>query len=140
MFAVLDTNHFREVAEATAFATNLDRKAAREKAGVFITIITVQEATGGWLALINSTPTGRDQIRAYTSFQRMILAFHKFGILPFDEEAAGHFHRLRKAHPRMGTMDLKIASICLAHEATLLTRNVRDFDFIPGLRVENWLE
>lgn len=37
-------------------------------------------------------------------------------------------------------MDLKIASICLAHDAMLLTRNVGHFKNIPGLRVENWLE
>jgi len=37
-------------------------------------------------------------------------------------------------------MDLKIAAICIAHDATLLTRNVRDFEAIPGLRVENWVD
>lgn len=37
-------------------------------------------------------------------------------------------------------MDLKIAAICMAHEATLLTRNVTDFKNITGLRVENWLD
>jgi len=37
-------------------------------------------------------------------------------------------------------MDLKLASICLAHEGTLLTRNVVDFAKVPGLRVENWLD
>ncbi|MFN0078159.1 MAG: type II toxin-antitoxin system VapC family toxin [Prosthecobacter sp.] len=37
-------------------------------------------------------------------------------------------------------MDLKIAAICLAHDAMLLTRNLSDFDQIPGLRVENRLE
>jgi predicted nucleic acid-binding protein len=37
-------------------------------------------------------------------------------------------------------MDLKIAAICLAHDSMLLTRNLSDFDGIPGLRVENWLD
>lgn len=37
-------------------------------------------------------------------------------------------------------MDLRIASIVLANGATLLSRNLRDFDRVPGLRVENWLE
>jgi tRNA(fMet)-specific endonuclease VapC len=36
-------------------------------------------------------------------------------------------------------MDLKIASIALASDATLLTRNATDFRRIPGLRVEDWL-
>jgi len=36
-------------------------------------------------------------------------------------------------------MDLKIASIVLVHGATLLTNNVRDFEKVPGLKVEDWL-
>jgi len=140
MFVVLDTNHFREVAEATNLATNLDRRAIQEHAEVFLSIITVQEAVGGWLALINSTQSGRDQITGYTSFQKTITAFHHFDILPFDAEAATIFHRLKSAHSRTGTMDLKIAAICLAHDAMLLTRNLSDFQHIPGLRVENWLD
>jgi tRNA(fMet)-specific endonuclease VapC len=68
------------------------------------------------------------------------MAFCKLQILPFDAEAAETFHRLKSAHPRTGTMDLKIAAICLAHDAMLLTRNQSDFDHIPGLRVENWLD
>jgi len=43
MFVVLDTNHFREVAEATNLATNLDRKAAQEHAEVFLSIITFRK-------------------------------------------------------------------------------------------------
>jgi len=35
---------------------------------------------------------------------------------------------------------MKIASIALAHEALLLTRNLRDFTKAPGLRMENWLD
>ena len=36
-------------------------------------------------------------------------------------------------------MDLKIASIVLAWQGTLLTRNVIDFSRIPGLKFEDWL-
>jgi len=140
MFVVLDTNHFREVAEATARASRFSRRADEESAEVFISIITVQEAASGWLALINSVKAGRDQIRGYASFQKTVTAFHKFAILAFDNEAANIFHSLKSEHPRTGTMDLKIAAICMAQDATLLTRNVADFENIAGLRVENWLD
>jgi tRNA(fMet)-specific endonuclease VapC len=35
-------------------------------------------------------------------------------------------------------MDLRIASIALATNATLLSRNLRDFQRVPGLTVEDW--
>ncbi len=39
----------------------------------------------------------------------------------------------------LGTMDLKIASITLANNAILLSRNLCDLERIPDLRVEDWL-
>ena len=140
MFVVLDTNHFREVAEATARAVRFSKRAEAERAEVFLSIINVQEATSGWLALINRLTAGRDQVRSYASFQKTITAFSKFSILAFDTDAAEIFHKLKRELPRKGTMDLKIAAICLAHDATLLTRNVADFENLAGLRVENWLD
>jgi tRNA(fMet)-specific endonuclease VapC len=140
MFVVLDTNHFREMAEASVLTANLDRRITQQHAEVFLSIITVQEAVGGWLARINSLQAGQNQIASYASFQRTISAFQQFDILPFDAEAAVIFHRLKSVHPRTGTMDLKIAAICLAHDAMLLTRNLADFQHIPGLCVENWLD
>ena len=40
---------------------------------------------------------------------------------------------------RIGTMDLKIASITLVRRSTLLSSNLRDFQCVPGLVVEDWL-
>ena len=41
---------------------------------------------------------------------------------------------------RIGTMDLKIASIALIKDALLLTANLREYSQVPDLRCENWLE
>ena len=41
---------------------------------------------------------------------------------------------------RIGSLDLKIACIALAHAAAVLTRNTTDFAQVPGLRIENWLD
>ncbi len=40
---------------------------------------------------------------------------------------------------RISTMDLKIATIGLVNDALLLSANLRDFQQVPGLRVEDWL-
>jgi len=58
-------------------------------------------------------------------------------VLGFDEAAATEFQRLHRRRLRMGTMDLKIAAIVLSHDATLLSRNLSDFNQIPELHVED---
>jgi tRNA(fMet)-specific endonuclease VapC len=60
--------------------------------------------------------------------------------MAFDERAAAEFARLRKAKVRIGSMDLKIASNAPVHDALLLSANLRDFEKVPGLRVEDWLK
>ena len=36
-------------------------------------------------------------------------------------------------------MDLRIAAIARANNATLLSRNLKDFERVPELKVEDWL-
>ena len=69
----------------------------------------------------------------------MFRFFAAWQILPFDERAAEEFRRLRGERVRIGATDLKIAANTLVHAGTLVSRNLRDFDKVPGLRVENWL-
>jgi tRNA(fMet)-specific endonuclease VapC len=59
-------------------------------------------------------------------------------VLEFDEPAGVEFEQLQRLRPRIGTMDLKIAAIALANNATVLTRNIQDFVRVPGLGVEDW--
>ena len=60
--------------------------------------------------------------------------------LVWDDDAAPRFRRFRGQGIRIGTHDLRIACITIAHDATLLTRNRVDFAQVPGLRFENWLD
>ena len=41
---------------------------------------------------------------------------------------------------KIGRGDLLIAAVAQARRAKLATRNVRDFQLVPGLRVENWAD
>ena len=64
--------------------------------------------------------------------------------LSFDDLAAVHFarvkHELELTGFCIGPHDLQIAAICLAHDLTLITGNVREFSRVPGLRIEDWSE
>jgi tRNA(fMet)-specific endonuclease VapC len=76
----------------------------------------------------------------YERLAKMFDFFRNWEIVLLDERAADEFARLRKQRIRIGTQDLKIASIALVHDALLLSANLHDFSQVPGLRVESWLE
>ena len=65
-------------------------------------------------------------------------------VLPFDAAAARRYGEVRAELERRGTpldeADLRIAAIALARNLTVVTGNVRHFQRVPGLPVENWLE
>ncbi len=141
MFVVLDTNHFAELVHSTGLAERLKQRCLERGANVFTTIITAQEVTEGWSAFIRKQKAGSPkQIHGYQQFHHSLHLLMEFTVIAFDEQAAAIFRDLRRLLPQAGTQDLKIAAVCLAHDATVLTRNVRDFSKVPKLRVENWLD
>jgi tRNA(fMet)-specific endonuclease VapC len=65
-------------------------------------------------------------------------------VLPFDDVAARIYARVRaelesRGAP-IGDADTRIAAIALANGLTVVTANVRHFQRVDGLAIENWLE
>lgn len=63
-------------------------------------------------------------------------------ILPFDAEAgmraAELRHDLERGGEAIGPLDTLIAAIALANGGVLVTRNLREFSRVPGLKTVNW--
>ena len=59
-------------------------------------------------------------------------------VIKFDEKAGEAFKDLKKQKIKVGTMDLKIASIAISQKTLLISRNLSDYEQIPNLRVEDW--
>lgn len=137
---VLDTDHLTEYQKGTSpEAHRLKQRLARSADVYATTIISVEEIMRGWMASIRRTQDPRLQIKAYAKLRQLFRFFATWNVLEWDEPAADQFEALKQAKTRVGTMDLKIGSICLTNDAVLLSRNRKDFDNIPGLRVEDWL-
>ncbi|HYE49565.1 MAG TPA: tRNA(fMet)-specific endonuclease VapC [Azospirillaceae bacterium] len=63
-------------------------------------------------------------------------------VLPFDVPAAGQFGQIRaeleRAGRPIGSYDLMIAGHARSLGLVLVTNNMREFERVPGLRLENW--
>ncbi len=63
-------------------------------------------------------------------------------VLPLDERALWHYARLRAALESLdkpiGALDMQIAAHALSLGCTLVTNNLREFERVDGLNLENW--
>ncbi len=137
---ILDTDHVSllDRSEQGTGARVQARLDALPKAEVATTIISYEEQTRGWLSYLAHARMVKDQIDAYDRLLKMLHNYCAINVLPFDAMAAVEFQTLKRAKLRIGTMDLKIAAIALANRATVVTRNLRDFLQVPGLKIEDW--
>lgn len=75
--------------------------------------------------------------------QRLDEVLASISVLSLDREIEQHYASIRADLERrgepIGQNDLLIAAHALALDAVLVTDNVREFERVKGLRVENWL-
>lgn len=137
---ILDTDHLSALASERATSVQLLARLANSGESVATTVVCVEEHVRGWLARIASARTSDASVAAYAKFQRAVEDLGRGVILPFDAPAAAQFEQLRSLKLGVGTADLRIAAIALSMGHRLLSRNLRDFERVTGLRVEDWLE
>ena len=67
----------------------------------------------------------------------------RIAIFDYGQDSAGHCGNIRADLERKGIIigvnDLHIAAHARSHGLTLVTNNVREFERVEGLRVENWI-
>jgi len=107
---------------------------------IAVTVVTAQELLDGWLPLLKRSQPVERAVWAYAGFRRTLEFLCDAHLLDFDEQVAETFEQLRGKYPRLGTNDLRIAAIALRLGATVITRNVRHFSQVEGLKVENWAD
>ena len=136
---ILDTDHLSVLDRGGVQAQRLLQKLASvDSTQVATSIISYEEQMRGWLSYLAKAQTIEQEMEAYKQLKQQLINYCAILVLEFDDEAAREFHRLKKLHPRLGRMDLKIASIALAHQAIVLTRNSGDFGRILGLSIDDW--
>ncbi len=80
--------------------------------------------------------------RVTENLDRVRLFAEPLQTLPFDDRCAESYGIIRSQLTDTGTPigpnDLLIAATCVAFECTLVTRNRREFERVPGLQIETW--
>jgi tRNA(fMet)-specific endonuclease VapC len=102
------------------------------------TIVSYEEQFKGWVDQINRCKTPQMRVEAYNQLQESLRFYSGIAVLPYTVSSDALCEEWIKAKIRIGTKDMRIAAITVANDATLLTRNTRDFAKVPGLRFEDW--
>lgn len=127
---LLDTNIWIAIAKGERAA--VDRLRALNPASVVSCAVVRGE-------LIFAARKSRRIAESLAGFRALL---EPFPSLPFDDRAAEQYGLIRATLQAAGTLigsnDLQIAAIGLANDCTIVTRNSREFNWVPALAVESW--
>lgn len=123
---VLDTNVTSELMRTSPFPAVASWVRAQRPSDLYTTAVTVAEINYGLVRL----PEGRRKDRLVDAAREVFSGFAGH-VLPFDNPAAIEYAAIVIGRERQGMpingFDAQIASICRTRNATLATRNIKDF-------------
>lgn len=115
-------------------ATVIHKFLTLQPGDIGISALTVAELRFG--AQKSAHPTTNHQ-----ALERLLLSLN---VVSFDIEAARLYGEIRahleKRGTPIGSFDYLIAAHALHLGVTLVTNNVREFQRVPGLKIENWID
>lgn len=101
----------------------------------FLSVVTASELLHG----VHRAATEAQRARRSAFVEGLL---QRFPVLDIDLVTARAHARvwadIKAAGSRVGPNDLWLAAAALAHGLTLVTANLREFEQVPGLRVEDW--
>ena len=131
---IFDTDIYTNVIRKIPSEKLLNRLRKIPRRDQFTTTITIAEVYYGLMKASNRK-------RLLELFESVLLP--RATILTFDFSAAKKYGEIRSLLEKEGTplahADLQIASIALTMGMTLITGNLKHFQRVPQLAVENWL-
>jgi tRNA(fMet)-specific endonuclease VapC len=118
----------------------LERQRTAPPDQIVTSVITWIEILQGRFDFLLKAADGDQLQRAQRLLRQTEERLAQVVVLPVDAAVAAQFNRLRQDRRlnKIGRADLLIASVALAHRATLVTRNRRHFLPVPGLTLDDW--
>ncbi|MEH2162853.1 MAG: type II toxin-antitoxin system VapC family toxin [Nostoc sp.] len=105
---------------------------------IAVTVITIIEQMYGRLDVIKRAKSKQELVKAYALLKETFNRLCQANIVDFNEAAFYIYNELLKQKIRVGTQDLRIAAIALSLDCTVVTRNFKDFQKVPNLKIVDW--
>jgi len=137
---LLDSDHLTALKYTTGERSVRLRSLLAAATGELIgtTVVNVEEQMKGWIASVAKERQVRRQMSAYRELARLLTFLQPYYVALLTDLAVDLFEQYGGI--RIGASDRKIGAITIANNAILLTANRRDFEKIPGLQFENWMD
>ena len=103
-----------------------------------VSVVSAEESLRGRLGVLSRRLKGEARVRAYAKLAETIRFLNTVNVLPFDQACEERYEDILSQRLRVGTRDLLIAASALAANMIVVTRNRRDFEKVPGLKIEDW--
>jgi tRNA(fMet)-specific endonuclease VapC len=105
---------------------------------VATSVITVEEALGGWYAALRQAKSPDAIVAAYDGLADAVENIRRYDVLRFTRPGVLRFESLVRSKLKVKKNDLRIAAIAFEAGGVVMTRNLRDFRRVPGLACEDW--
>ncbi|GLS30542.1 hypothetical protein SAMN04488498_103143 [Mesorhizobium albiziae] len=137
---ILDTNVISALMRPEMNTSIVEWVDAKPSSGLWTTSITLLEIRSGLLFM----PEGKRRVALMAGFDQLLRGLLAGRVLPFDGPSAEHAARVDLLQQRRGNNigigDIQIAGIALAQNATLATRNLKDFDNLDISLLNPWAD
>jgi tRNA(fMet)-specific endonuclease VapC len=138
MIYIFDTDHLSLYQRTNPAIVERIRRLNYDLDDLATTIINYHEQLSGRFEQVKQAKNSVEVVKAYQLMKGTIEFLDGWQILDYDDRAETHVKSARKAGVRIGIMDLRIAAIALSLDATVITRNRKDFQQVPNLKFEDW--
>ncbi len=118
----------------------VSRVVATPTSQIAVAVVTAEEQMIGRSAFLRRARSDAELAYGYQGLTNSLRLLSGFHVMTFSEAAIARYNTLLAMKLNVGKMDLRIAAIALEAVATVVTRNLRDFQRVPELACENWAD
>ena len=105
---------------------------------VLVSAITIEEILSGWYTSLRQARKPHQVVLAYDRLTSTMNELRAWEVLSFSADAMDRYDKLKKLRLNVAKQDLRISAIALEWGGTVVTRNLSDFQRVPGLTCEDW--